>query len=447
MTRPARVLIDRFAERGAQPALVWRDEVYAYDDLATRCATWAAALERRAAPGASAIVGLDADYSPNAVALLLALIARGTTVALVSEGLSTEKPALYRIAEVDTEIVVDAADDVRFATVGHAVEHPLLRSLRTKGTPGLILFSSGSTGANKAVVHDADRLLAKYLTPRRAKVTIPFMLFDHIGGLNTVLHTLSSGGTAVIAPDRRPETICRLVAAHGVEVLPTSPTFINLLLLRGFDPSDLASLETVAYGAERMAAPTLARLQAALPQVRLVQSYGLSEVGILRTRSESSGSLWVELGGDGYETRVRDGQLQIKAEIAMLGYLNETSPFTDDGWLKTGDRVEVRDGYFKILGRASDLIIVGGEKVYPAEVEDHLLRLPGVLDAVVRGEPNAITGRMVVAKVQLADGETRRAFRQRMRDALSGRLAEFKIPQRVEVADGPLVNARFKRIK
>ena len=447
MTDPGHVLVERFAAFGPRPAMVWRDQTFTYEALAGRVVDWSRTLAARPDIGPARVVGLDADYSPNSVALLLALIERGAIVALVSAGLSTEKSSLYRIAEVETEIAVDEADDVDFAPVGHRVEHPLLRSLQADGSPGVILFSSGSTGANKAVVHHAGRLLAKYRTPRRAKVTIPFMLFDHIGGLNTVLHTLSSGGTAVVASDRRPETICRLVQQHRVQVLPTSPTFINLLLLRGFGAYDLSSLEVIAYGAERMAEPTLDRLRAALPDVRLVQSYGLSEVGIMRTRSESSDSLWVELGGDGFETRVQDGLLEIKADTAMLGYLNEQSPFTDDGWLKTGDRVEVRDGYFRILGRASDLIVVGGEKVYPAEVEDHLLRMPGVLDAVVRGEPNAITGRMVVAKVRLADSETRRAFRARMRDALTGRLAEFKIPQRVEVVDGPLVNARFKRVQ
>lgn len=235
------------------------------------------------------------------------------------------------------------------------------------------------------------------------------------------------------------------MAEHRVEVLPTSPTFVNLLLLKDLADYDLSSLHTLAYGAERMPPATLARLKAALPNVRLVQSYGMSEVGILKTESESSESLWVKLGGDGYRTRVRDGLLEIRADTAMLGYLHEASPFTEDGWLRTGDRVEVKGDDVKILGRASDLIIVGGEKVYPAEVEDHLVALHGVIEARVHGEANAITGQAVAATVRLDTGETRGAFRRRMRAALEGRLPAFKIPQRVTVTDAPMHGARFKR--
>ncbi len=444
-----RPLIERFEGLGGATALVWRDRGLSFGELGCRVAEWDEWLDARArvaiSPGV--VVALNADYSPSSVALLLALLDRGAIVALVGHGLTSEKDVLYPTAQIGVELVVDDEDEVRVAPAPYTADHPLLVSLAEEGAPGLILFSSGSTGAPKAVVHDGRRLLAKYATPRVAKTTIPFMLFDHIGGLNTLLHTLSSGGTIVVPPDRRPETICRLVQAHRVQVLPTSPTFLNLLLLYGIDGHDLSSLETIAYGAERMAAPTLARLRAALPHVRLVQSYGLSEVGIMRTKSEASDSLWVELGGDGFETRVRDGMLEVRAATAMIGYLNEKNPWTDDGWLRTGDRVAVKGRFVQILGRASDLIVVGGEKVYATEVEDQLLRLPGVVEASVVGEPNALTGQSVLARVQLSTGESRRAFRVRMRAALSGRLAEFKIPQRLEIVDGPLTTSRYKRSK
>ena len=71
-------------------------------------------------------------------------------------------------------------------------------------------------------------------------------------------------------------------------------------------------------------------------------------LGVLRSKSKSNDSLWVKVGGDGYETRIVDGILQIKAESAMLGYLNAPSPFTDDGWFITGDEVLEKDGYIRI---------------------------------------------------------------------------------------------------
>ena len=79
---------------------------------------------------------------------------------------------------------------------------------------------------------------------------------------------------------------------------------------------------------------------------------------------KNSNSLWVKVGGEDYKTRVVNGLLEIKAKASMLGYLNAKSPFTKDGWFKTGDKVKVNGEYIKILGRESEIINVGGEKVY-----------------------------------------------------------------------------------
>jgi len=201
----------------------------------------------------------------------------------------------------------------------------------------------------------------------------------------------------------------------------------------------------VAYGAERMPALLLARLTAALSGVKLIQNYGLSEAGILRTSSEANGSLWMTLGGDGVETRVAQGLLEIKTESAMLGYLNEVSPFTEDGWLKTGDRVEVNGRYLQILGRESDVINVGGEKVYPAEIEDLIASMPHVLAVIVSSQPNAITGQLVQAEVWLSGDETREDFRRRMIGFLSDRVPGYKIPQRVSLGSESFQGPRLKR--
>ena len=146
--------------------------------------------------------------------------------------------------------------------------------------------------------------------------------------------------------------MCAAIERFQVQILPTSPTFLNLLLLSGaYERHDLSSLELVTYGTEVMPEPTLARLHEILPRVRLLQTYGLSEVGILRSKSKSSDSLWVKVGGEGFQTRIVDGMLEIKAQSAMLGYLNAPSPFSEDGWFKTGDAVEVEGEYIRILGR------------------------------------------------------------------------------------------------
>ena len=196
-----------------------------------------------------------------------------------------------------------------------------------------------------------------------------------------------------------------------------------------------------------MSLATLKALNQALPGVRCKQTYGLTEVGILPTRSEDAGSTWMKVGGEHHQTRIVDGILWIRSEYRMLGYLNAPSGFDDQGWFNTQDRVEVDGEYFRILGRITDLINVGGQKVYPAEVEDVILGQPNVDDVVVVGEKHALLGQIVVARVLLRQTEPLPALRLRLRQACLARLASFKVPVRVELLDQQIYSARFKKMR
>jgi acyl-coenzyme A synthetase/AMP-(fatty) acid ligase len=113
----------------------------------------------------------------------------------------------------------------------------------------------------------------------------------------------------------------------------------------------------------------------------------------------------------------------------------------------TGDAVEVDGEWIRVLGRHSDVINVGGEKVHPAQVEDVLLELDGVIDVEVHGEPNAIVGQVVVARVRLATGETAVELARRARAFCRGRLAPFMVPQRFVRVDAPLHGDRQKKLR
>jgi acyl-CoA synthetase (AMP-forming)/AMP-acid ligase II len=154
----------------------------------------------------------------------------------------------------------------------------------------------------------------------------------------------------------------------------------------------------------------------------------------------------MRLGGPEFGVRVVDGLLEVKAETAMVGYLNAPSPFTEDGWLRTGDEAEEDRDWIRIRGRRSETINVGGEKVHPVEVEAVLESLPGVQHACVRGEPNPILGQAVVAAVALEGEETAEAFRRRMRPLVVGRLPRHAIPLRIERLESA-TNDRAKKIR
>jgi len=151
------------------------------------------------------------------------------------------------------------------------------------------------------------------------------------------------------------------------------------------------------FGTEPMPESTLLKLNSLFPNIKFLQTYGLIELGVLRSKSKKNDSLWVQVGGKGYETRIVGGMLEIKAKSAMLGYLNAATPFTKDGWFKTGDAVEVDGDYIKILGRKSELINVGGEKVYPQEVESVIQEIENVAEVRVYKEKNSIIGNIVCA--------------------------------------------------
>jgi acyl-CoA synthetase (AMP-forming)/AMP-acid ligase II len=289
-------------------------------------------------------------------------------------------------------------------------------------------------------------MLGKFKVRRHARRAITFLLYDHIGGFNTMLYQLSNAGCIVTLQDRDPDTVLRAIERHRVELLPTSPTFMNLVLLsEAYRRYDLSSLKIVTYGTEPMPESTLRRFHQVLPHIHLQQTYGLSEIGILRSKSQSSDSLWVKLGGEGFQTRVVDGILQIKAESAMLGYLNAPSPFTNDGWFNTGDKVEMDGDYFRILGRESEIINVGGQKVYPAQVESAVQEMPEVAEVSVYGEKNVMMGQIVCAAVRLKEPRDLRQFHHDLRQFCRQRLQEFQIPVRVKLVETAMHGERFKK--
>jgi acyl-coenzyme A synthetase/AMP-(fatty) acid ligase len=394
--------------------------------------------------GKGRIVSLIADFNPQSIALIMALI--GNSCILVPISLVVKVPENYiRISQ--SEFVIDLRQGKPDITTTHTmVIHEMLLGLRGKN-PGLILFSSGTTGEPKAALHDLSFLLEKFKKPGKVLKTVTFLLFDHIGGFNTLLHTLSNGRVIVLIPSRDADVVCKAIEKNHVELLPTSPTFLNLLLLnRMYEKYDLSCLKMITYGTEPMPQSTLDLLHRIFPNVKLKQTYGLSEVGIVSTKSESDNSLWVKVGGEGVETKIVDDILYVRTKSAMIGYLNATSPFDGDGWFNTKDKVEVKeDGYMKILGRVTDLINVGGEKVYPNEVEGILLLFEGVKDAWVYGEDNPLMGKVVVAEISVAPENNNREFVKRLRTYCMANMEKFKIPVKFNLVEYDLYSDRLKK--
>lgn len=443
-------LLSQLEERGDAEAIAGYGGRATYRELAGRTTGWLAELDRLGV-SAGEVVAVVGNASPEVVALFTALAVRGCVVVPFAP---TDPPIGQRARRIGTAhatrvIEFGGTGEWTAATIAAPDAPPpdLLAKLAESGEAGLVLFSSGSTGESKAALLSLPRLLGGFGASPRPRRTLQFMALDHIGGVNTLFRTLLSGGTVITEPRRTPKHACEAIERHRVQVLPTTPTFLNMLLLSGAHREhDLASLELITYGTEPMREVTLAHAAKMFPQVRFKQTYGLTETGILPTRSVSSDSLRMDVGGHGFDTQVREGVLWIKSPSAMLGYLNAPSPFDEEGWLDTGDAVVVaQDGTLRVLGRLSALINVGGEKVSPAEVEDVLLRAGNVSDVVVTGRANAVTGAIVMATVELVEAEERKALNRRLRQFCGEHLPPHKVPAVITVSDEPLHGERFKR--
>lgn len=436
-----------FKELKSERAIVYKGIETTYETLINNIPKWKTTLnELHISQGE--VVALIGDFTPNTVSILFALIENRNIIVPFDFAQKDKIENKKLISGVTQTIYVDENDNVTFEISECLFVHPFYSKLRAENKSGLVLFTSGTSGEPKAAVHDLSKLLLKFVVRKRTFRTLNFLLFDHWGGLNTMFHTLSNGGVVLALNDRKPESICSFIEKHRIELLPASPTFLNLLIIsEEYKNYNLSSLKLITYGTEPMPESTLKRVKELFPNVRLQQTYGLIELGVLRSKSKSDDSLWIKVGGEGFSTRVVDGLLEIKAESAMLGYLNAPSPFTNDGWFMTGDQVEVDGDYLKILGRKSEIINVGGEKVYPAEVESVIQELDNVVEVTVFGEKNPLIGNIVCAKVRLKDIEHKKDFTIRLKFFCRQRLQSFKIPVKISIEEAIQYNERFKKTR
>lgn len=389
--------------------------------------------------GPGDVVALIGDFESRSILSLLHLI--DLKVVLVPLTVHTRTDHEYFFDAAGVDVVVEGGSVRRIRE--QWISNPILDELRERGHPGLVLFSSGTTGRPKAILHDFSAFLERFGTPRPTFRTLNFLLFDHIGGINTLFHTLYNSGVVIAPRGRTPEAVLQDIRDFEAELLPTTPTFLRMMMLSGLlDDAPPPTLKVVTYGTERMDQGTLDALCALMPDVDFRQTYGMSELGILRVKSRERNSLWMRVGGEGVETAVVDGVLKIKAENRMLGYLNAPPPFDAEGWYDTKDIVEQDGEWICVVGRNSEVISVGGVKFLPSEVERVALMHPAVAQVSVSGVDNPITGQHVELICQLRDGFS--CDKREMRTFFKGRLPEHMRPHRTRFGD-VAVGHRFKR--
>ena len=385
------------------------------------------------------VVALIGDFEPQSISNLLRLFDKNVIVAPLTTDTHSQHDYFFKAASVDVII-----KDNNIKRIDNPKKNILLEKLKKKNHPGLILFSTGTTGRPKAILHDFSFFLKKYEVPRPTLRTINFLLFDHIGGINTLFHTLFNKGTVIAPKSRNVEDILNICKKHQVEVLPTTPTFLRMMLMSGLVPHKIPnSLKIITYGTERMDQITLDELCNLLPNIDFRQTYGMSELGIVRVKSKARNSLFMKIGGDGIETKIVNDILYIRSINKMMGYLNADNPFLEGDWYNTNDIVEKSGDFFKITGRVSEVINVGGLKFMASEVERVALEFQGVELAKVEGKNNPITGQHV--EIQIQPKKNHEIDKIKLKLFLSSILPSHMVPKRLKVSSIN-IGHRFKKI-
>ena len=438
-------LVSNFKNFDNKVAIVDDTKSYTYKELFLKVKEIEGSLSSQIEDGE--VVAVVDDYSFYSISWLLALHKHKNIIVPIASKIQSE--IQDRVKESFSTKIVTIKDG-KYIVTPHkqSTTHKMISTLQKNSSSGLILFSSGSTGKPKAMIHNFDNLVNHYKDKKEKSMNmLVFLMFDHIGGLNTLLNILSMGATMIIPKNRNADDICKLVQEYKIRVLPSSPTFLNLILMSKADEKyDLKSLRMITYGTETMPESLLFRLKEKFPKTKFLQTFGTSETGIANASSKSSNSTFMKINDPNLEYKIVKNELWLKSDTQVMGYLNASMDSFEDGWFKTGDLVEsTADGYLKIIGRSKEIINVGGEKVLPNEIESILLGMDEVDDAIVYGEKNTITGQSVVCDV-VTDTDAKE-IKKLVRKYCKNKIPRYKIPTKVNVVEKTNFSDRFKKIR
>ena len=438
-------ILEKFKSFNSKNAIVFEDRIYTYEEFIKQIKDYKNILDKHNI--SSKVVVILGDYSFYNLALFFALYENKNIIVPITSNIKKVQDDF--IKESFCEIIIKTDEkNLLIQNLKTTFSHNMIDNLREKNSSGLILFSSGSTGKPKAMIHNLDTLIDSFKDKKEKSMNmLVFLMFDHIGGLNTVFNALCMGACLIIPKIKDAKTICELIEKYKIMVLPSSPTFLNLILIsEEYKNYDLSSLRMITYGTETMPQSLLLKLKEVFPKVKFLQTFGTSETGISTTSSKSSNSLFMKLEDINGEYKIVENELWLRSKTQVLGYLNASmDSFTSDGWFKTGDLVEVDGEYIKIIGRAKEVINVGGQKVLPSEVESIILEMEEISDCMVYAEQNAITGQTVVCDVVL--NKNIENIKKRVRVFCKDRLDAYKIPTKVNVVDKTNFSDRFKKIR
>jgi O-succinylbenzoic acid--CoA ligase len=389
-------------------------------------------------------VGLWAENSVEWIVIALAVARTGGVLVPLNTRLAGAEIEWQVARAALPLVIVSDAFGVRPVRTGRIVSFAELRMLPTGDTaaaPGhddpardaAIVFTSGTTGRPKGAILTRGNQVA---SARACSAVLPLgpgdrwlasLPFFHVGGLGLVHRCLAAGAGVVLPASFSAEELESSIEDQGVtHVSVVDATLRRILESRGGRPLPERVRAVVVGGG-----PVSPALLDACPQA--LASFGLTESCAMATLVRPGAPLAQRRTAGqalpGIDLRIApDGVIELRGATVMRGYLDDavaSEAAFRDGWLRTGDLGELdADGCLRVLARRDDLIVSGGENVYPAEIELALREHPEVVDVVVVGVPDAAWGEVPLAHVELRKGGA-----PDLRAFLETRLARYKLPR------------------
>ncbi len=320
-------------------------------------------------------------------------------------------------------------------------------------------YTSGTTGNPKgallsqhnvlALMRNGCRELGPFDESSRSLVAMPLF---HVAGNAWLFFGLAAGCLNELVVDIDPQRLLRTIIDHEISCTLLVPTVIGLVTAAAeAEGTTIRGLKTIAFGASPMPAELLKRAQRVFPTTDFIHVYGMTETTCMFTaldpaelragrRLESCGKPFADaqmriVDADGHEVGTGVvGEIVCRTPQMMAGYWQRpeaTAAAIRDGWYHTGDAGYVdEEGYLFIRDRIKDMVITGGENVYPAEVENAVLAHPAVAEVAVIGVPDEVWGESVLAAVVVRDGHD--VSDQEIQSVVRERLAGYKVPKRIE---------------
>lgn len=386
------------------------------------------------------VILFDFNFSFNKISELISLLMLNNIVALYDFKINKN---VINYEDYNIEFLINNEGLVKVES-NQKIDRNI-KKLKNSETCGLIIFSSGSTGKPKAILHDLNKLFKKFNEKKKVLRTFSLLSPEHIGGINTLFHSIYNGGEFVLLKDKSPSNVGKAISKYKIECLNVTPTFLNMLVFSdNFKELDLSSLKILNYSGEVINEATLLILKEKLKDAKICQSYGLTELGILTSHTQKEDPTWIKFD-DNFDFKIINNILFVKIESSMLGYLNLDNPFDEGGYFNTGDIIEEKGGYYRIIGRESNLINIGGSKIYPKEIENVILKIPEVIDCIIIPKKNLVTGNHIECCIYIKDLERKELIKKNVKKACFNELPNYAFPQKIFFVNEPLINHRLKK--